>query len=113
MQPIKQILLLFYCISVHMVVESVSSRGCSLMGSPFTGAGMGSTLIFSSLSTNSHLKLFAMLCRNTSISIRANSFPGHILWPPPKGTNVYGAGPAPSNLDGSNFSGSSKNSAFL
>ncbi|KAK2993514.1 hypothetical protein RJ640_025524 [Escallonia rubra] len=44
---------------------------------------------------------------------RAYSFPGHILGPPPKGTNVYGAGPLPSNLDGSNFKGSGKNSSFL
>ncbi|KAJ0020200.1 hypothetical protein Pint_32427 [Pistacia integerrima] len=50
---------------------------------------------------------------NTSISKRAYSFPGHILGPPPNGTYVYGAGPFPSNLVGSKFSGSGKHSGFL
>lgn len=49
----------------------------------------------------------------TSISKRAYSFPGHILGPPPKGTNVYGAGPFPSNREGSNFKGSRNTSGFL
>uniref|UniRef100_A0A7C9E451 Uncharacterized protein n=1 Tax=Opuntia streptacantha TaxID=393608 RepID=A0A7C9E451_OPUST len=50
---------------------------------------------------------------NTSITSRAYSFPGHILGPPPNGTNVYGAGPLPSNRVGSNFSGSGKHSGSL
>ncbi|KAK2993517.1 hypothetical protein RJ640_025527 [Escallonia rubra] len=75
--------------------------------------GMGLTTIFSSGISFSHLNLLTRWCMNTSISSRAYSFPGHILGPPPKGTNVYGAGPLPSNLDGSNFKGSGKNSSFL
>ncbi|KAK6944635.1 hypothetical protein RJ641_025737 [Dillenia turbinata] len=78
------------------------------MGRPLAGMGIGSTTIFSSGSNFSHLYLFTTLCMNTSISNRAYSFPGHILGPPPNGTNVYGAGPVPSNLLGSNFSGSRK-----
>ena len=47
------------------------------------------------------------------MAIRANSLPGHILGPPPNGTNVNGAGPAPSKRDGSNLSGSGKYFGFL
>jgi len=47
-----------------------------------------------------------MLCRNTSIFGLTYSYPKHILGPPPNGTWVYGAGPAPSYLEGS------KSSAF-
>lgn len=82
-------------------------------GSPLAGIGNGSTIIFSSGNSLSHLNLLITLCMNTSISNRAYSFPGHILGPPPNGTYVYGAGPFPSNLSGSNFSGSGKHSLFL
>uniref|UniRef100_A0A7C9E2M7 Uncharacterized protein n=1 Tax=Opuntia streptacantha TaxID=393608 RepID=A0A7C9E2M7_OPUST len=83
------------------------------MGSPFSGIGIGLTTICSCGSNFSHLNLFTTLCMNTSISNRAYSLPGHILGPPPNGTNVYGAGPSPSNRLASNFSGFGKYWGFL
>lgn len=82
-------------------------------GNPCVGLGRGSLTIFSRGIILSHLKLVTTLCMKTSITSLAYSFPGHIRGPPPKGTNVYGGGPFPSNLDGSNFSGSGKYSGFL
>jgi len=67
---------------------------------------MGLYGTFSSGISKSHLNLFTMLCRNTSMFGLTYSYPKHILGPPPNGTWVYGAGPAPSYLEGS------KSSAF-
>ncbi|KAK2970949.1 hypothetical protein RJ640_004741, partial [Escallonia rubra] len=61
----------------------------------------------------SNLNFVTTSCTKTSTSNRAYSLPGHIRGPPPKGTKVYGAGPLPSNLEGSNFSGSGKYLGFL
>ena len=88
-------------------------RGWRRTGRPFTGMANEVYMIFSFGITFSHLNLFTRLCRNTRISNRAYSFPAHIKGPPPKGTNVYGAGPFPSNLEGSNLSGSGKYLGFL
>jgi len=88
-------------------------RGWRRTGRPFTGMAKEVYIIFSFGITFSHLTLFIRLCINTRISNRAYSFPAHIKGPPPKGTNVYGAGPFPSNLEGSNFSGSGKYLGFL
>lgn len=88
-------------------------RGYKRIGSPLASLGIGLTMIFSFGITFFHLNFLTRWCMNTSISKRAYSFPGHIWGPPPNGTNVYGAGPFPSNLDGSSFCGSGKNSGFL
>lgn len=77
------------------------------------GTGDGLYVIFSFGSAFSHLNLVTRLYKNTSTSSGAYSLPGHILGPPPKGTKVYGAGPFPSNLEGSNFSGFGKYLGFL
>jgi len=69
---------------------------------------MGSYVTFSSGISKSHLNLFTMLCMNTSICGLEYSFPMQTLPPPPNGTKVYGAGPAPSYLEGSNSSGFGK-----
>ncbi|KAK7825990.1 hypothetical protein CFP56_032519 [Quercus suber] len=45
-------------------------------------------MIFSSGSNFSQLNLFTTLCMKTRISNRAYSFPGHILGPPPNGTET-------------------------
>ena len=87
-------------------------RGSRWMGSPFTGKGRGLIDMSSSGSSRVHEKRVTRRWRITRISMRANSLPGHILAPPPNGTNVYGPGPAPSKRDGSNFSGSGKYFAF-
>lgn len=65
-------------------------------------------MIFSLGICKVHLNLLMILCRKTSISTRAYSFPKHIRGPPPKGTYEKGIGPAPSNLDGSKVSVSGK-----
>lgn len=65
-------------------------------------------MIFSSGTCKFHLKFLITLCRKTSISTRAYSFPKHIRGPPPNGTYEKGVGPAPSNLDGSNLAVSGK-----
>lgn len=84
------------------------------MGSPFCGLGIMSPIIFSLGSTTSHLNLLTTLWTNVSIARRAYSFPGHIRGPPPNGTNVKGGKTfASSYLEGSNFSGSGKNSGLL
>ena len=89
------------------------SCGWRRIGRPFTGNGEGLYMIFSFGTTFSHLNLVTILWINTSITNRTYSFPGHSRGPPPKGTKVYGAGPFPSNLEGSNFSGSGKYLGFL
>lgn len=83
------------------------------IGRPSTGIGKECNTIFSWGLTIFNLNLVTMLYMNTRISSRAYSFPQHILGPPPNGTKVYGAGPFPSNLVGSNFSGSGKHSGSL
>lgn len=82
-------------------------------GRPWTGMGIGLQVTFSSGSQSSILKRLTKWCINTSTSSLAYSLPGHILGPPPNGTYVNGAGPFPSNLDGSNLYGSGKYSGFL
>lgn len=58
------------------------------MGRPSVGIGSGLQIIFSLGFTLFNLNLVTTLCRKTSISMRANSFPAHILGPAPNGTNV-------------------------
>jgi len=84
------------------------------IGSPFSGLGIISPTIFSSGNTTSHLYLLTTLWTKVRIASRAYSFPGHILGPAPKGTNVNGGKAFPSScLDGSSFSGSGKYFGFL
>lgn len=79
------------------------------MGSPFEGAkATPADTIFSLGKTLSHLKFFTTLCMKTSNLSRTYSFAGHILGPPPKGTNENGGGPLPSNLEGLKLSGFGK-----
>lgn len=59
------------------------------------GVGIGSYIIFSWGISNFQENFLIKMCRKTRISSRANSFPRHIRGPPPNGTYVYGAGPAP------------------
>ena len=87
-------------------------RGWRRIGSPFTGKGMTSTTTASLGSLRVQEKWVTKWWRIMSMTMRASSLPGHILGPPPKGTNVNGAGPAPSKRDGSNFSGSGKYLGF-
>ena len=87
--------------------------GWRWIGSPFSGTGDGLYTILSWGINLSNLNLLTKLCVKTSSCNREYSFPGHILGPPPNGTYVYGAGPFPSNLLGSNFSGSGKYSGLL
>ena len=87
--------------------------GWRRIGRPFAGRADKPNKIFSFSSTVSNLNLVTTLWINTSISSRAYSLPTHIRGPPPKGTKVYGSGPFPSNLDGSNFSGLGKYLGFL
>ena len=87
-------------------------RGCRRIGSPFTGNGTTSTTTASLGSSRTHENRVTKRWRIINISMRANSLPGHILGPPPNGTNVNGAGPAPSKREGSNFSGSWKYLGF-
>ena len=81
----------------------------------FSGTGNGLYINFSFGFTFSNLNLVTTLCMKVRICTLAYSFPGHNRGPPPipNGTKVYGAGPLPSNLEGSNFSGSRKYSGFL
>ena len=87
-------------------------RGCRRIGSPFTGNGTTSTTTASLGSLRVHEKRVIRRWRIIKMTMRASSLPGHILGPPPKGTNVNGAGPAPSKRDGSNLSGFGKYLGF-
>ena len=90
------------------------SRGWRRIGRPFTRMGEGLLyMTFSFGSTFSHLNLVTILWIHTSISSQLYSFLGHSRGPPPNGTKVYGAGPFPPNLEGSNFYGSRKYLGFL
>ena len=91
----------------------VLSKGWRRIEKPFAGMGDGLYEIFSFGSTLSHLNLVTMLCMKTSIRARAYSLLGYIRGPPPKGTKVNGLSPLPSNIKGSNFSGSGKYFGFL
>jgi len=87
--------------------------GWRVIGRLQAGIGIDMYMIFSSLITFSHLNCVTTLCIKTRIASRAYSFPGHIRGPPPKGTKLYGSMSFPSNLEGSNFSGSGKYLGFL
>lgn len=89
--------------------------GCTLSRHPFSIPGNWEPVrtIFSLGSTMSNWYFKTTWCKNTSISMRANSFPMHVLGPPPNGTYVYGAGPWPSNRVGSKVSGFGKNLADI
>ena len=88
-------------------------RGSRRIGSPFTGNGMGSTTMASLGSLRVHENRVTKRWMIIRISMRANSLPGHILGPLLNGTNVKGAGPAPSKRDGLNLWGSGKYLGFL